>query len=290
MSADSAAVGRRHSDTGFPARPRISIITPSYNQAAYLEQCIDSIVGQNYANLEHLVFDGGSDDGSMAILKRHQKAFGYWQSRRDEGQADAINQGLLRASGDILCWVNSDDGLLPGTLELVAASLPADKPAWLVGESVSVDPRGKRVKQRHISEVSQRMFLRYKEFWLPQPSVFWNRAMHDKTGLLDAGLRYIMDLDLFYRMYRVAGPVVVRQPLSFYRVHSQAKTTAEASRVDEEYGRWLARRVTEGDLQLDRLLGEFIYLQRCHRTVLEHSVLSRIVSFWKRYVNPRLRV
>lgn len=270
--------------------PTISVITPSYNQAAYLEQCIESVLSQNYRQVEYLLLDGDSDDGSKTIFERHRRAFTYWQCEPDGGQSDAINQGLQRATGEIICWVNSDDGLLAGTLELVAAKLPTAKAAWLVGESVSVDARGNRVKHRHVNEVSERIFLRYKEFWLPQPSVFWNRAMQEEVGLLDASLEYVMDLDLFYRMFRVAKPIVVRHPLSFYRIHGEAKTSAEATRVDEEYGRWLARHVTEGGLPLDKLLGEFIYLQRCHRTVVEHRALSRIIRFWKRYVNPRIYI
>jgi len=277
-------------ETASRERPTISVITPSYNQAAYLEQCIDSVASQNYGSLEYLLYDGGSDDGSGAIVEKHQGAFTYWQSQPDGGQSDAINQGLQLASGDILCWVNSDDGLLPGALEWVAATLPTDKPAWLVGESVSINVQGRWVKQRHIREVNEQMFLRYKEFWLPQPSVFWNRAMQERVGLLDAGLRYIMDLDLFFRMFRVTAPIVLRQPLSFYRVHCEAKTTIDASRVDEEYGRWLALRVSEGEVSLNELLGEFIYLQRCHRTVVEHKVLSRIINFWKCHVNPKLYI
>ena len=270
--------------------PKISVITPSFNQAPYLIQCIRSIHEQGYGNIEHLLFDGGSTDDSIAVIKRYESTLTHWETGPDGGQAAAINKGLARAGGDILCWVNSDDGLLAGALDVVVNELATDVPAWLVGGSVSINSKGKRTKRRLVADVSTTTFLRYKEFWLPQPSVFWNRAMQERIGVLAADLEYVMDLDFFFRMHCVAKPVITSEVLSFYTVHGDAKTTAAADKVDREYSTWLADRIDSGEMQLDDILREFIHLQRCHRTVTEHVVLSRVMRFWHNYVNPRLYI
>lgn len=103
--------------------PKISVITPSFNQAPYLVQCIRSIHEQDSGNIEHLLFDGGSTDDSIALIKRYESTLTHWETGPDGGQAAAINKGLARAGGDILCWVNSDDGLLPGALDVVVNEL-----------------------------------------------------------------------------------------------------------------------------------------------------------------------
>ena len=270
--------------------PKLSVVTPSFNQAPSLAKCIRSIQEQAYENLEHFLYDGGSTDDSIAVIKRYESALTHWESGPDDGQPAAINKGLVRAGGDILCWVNSDDGLLPGALDVVVSELATDMPAWLVGASVSINPKGKRAKARLVADVSATTFLRYKKFWLPQPSVFWNRAMQDRIGVLSVDLEYVMDLDFFFRMHCVAKPIITSKVLSFYTVHRNAKTTAAADKVDREYNTWLANRIDNGEIQLDDILCEFIHLQRCHRTVTEHVVLSRIMRFWHNYVNPRLYI
>lgn len=270
--------------------PKITIVTPSYNQAQYLEKCLSSIHDQAYTSLEHLVFDGGSSDHSLKIIDRYKERLTHWESGRDGGQSAAINKGLTMATGDILCWVNSDDGLMPGTLELVAKRLPLDDPAWIIGSAQSLSPQGGRKKLRTVDTVSMQSFMRYKEFWVPQPSVFWNRAMHERAGVLSRELNFVMDLDLFYRMYRIAEPILTPETLSFYTVHAEAKTTADPEGVDLEYASWLEQRVLNNEIEMQELLREFIRLQRGHRTISEHAVLSRIVRWWKKYINPKLYV
>ncbi|MGR8919445.1 MAG: glycosyltransferase family 2 protein [Gammaproteobacteria bacterium] len=270
--------------------PLVSVVTPSFNQGDYLPACLDSVHGQSYPAIEHLVYDGGSDDDSAAIIEARATAIAYWQSEPDGGQTRAINAGLERATGDILCWLNSDDGFMPGALAEVARLLPLDRPAWLVGSAESRDARGRRQKVRRVTAVDATTFVRYKEFWIPQPSVFWNRAMQDAIGLLDENLNYIMDLDFFFRMLRQAGPLVVGQTFSFYTVHPEAKTSAEAGGVDDEYAAWMCRRVAAGEFELEDVLRQFVAQQRAVRTYHEHVVLSRIARLWKRYVNPRLPI
>ena len=124
--------------------PRISIVTPSYNQARFLEKTIRSVLDQEYPNLEYIVMDGGSDDGSVEILRRYSNRLTYWRSSRDDGQADAIKRGFTLATGDILGWVNSDDLLLPGSLEHVAHQFRQHRGAdFLAGGFVPIDENGR---------------------------------------------------------------------------------------------------------------------------------------------------
>ena len=125
------------------AAPRISVVTPSYNQGSYLERTLRSVLLQNYPNLEYLVFDGGSADESTSIIKHYEASLDYWVSGPDTGQANAINKGLRRATGEVVCWLNSDDFYLPGTLDLVASTLNRDSGhVALVGNCLRVHQDG----------------------------------------------------------------------------------------------------------------------------------------------------
>src|SRR6202012_3617872 len=123
--------------------PRITVVTPSYNQGAFLEQTIRSVLGQLYPNLEYFVFDGGSTDESVDIIKRYESQLAGWVSEKDRGQSNALNKGFARATGDILCWVNSDDFLLPGALHEAARRL-GEGPDLIYGKCLSFSDTGKR--------------------------------------------------------------------------------------------------------------------------------------------------
>ncbi len=209
--------------------PKISVITPSYNQGEFLEATIVSVLEQNYPNLEYLVIDGGSTDASVDIIRRHSDRIQYWCSEQDEGQSDALTKGLERSTGDILCWVNSDDTLSHDALATVASSLSLDTPGWLVGHSRQINRQGKNgSKIRYAKSIDKNTFFQYKYRWFSQPSVFWNRKMLEVAGYPGRQYHYIMDLDLFFRMYCVTPPALIDRILSEYRVHGEAKTTKES--------------------------------------------------------------
>ena len=138
-----------------PQLVKISIVTPSYNQSPYLEKTIQSVLNQNYPNLEYIIMDGGSTDGSVDIIKKYSKFITYWESNPDKGQADAIYRGFERASGDIIAWINSDDFYLDGALKAVGnyfSKYPSIE--WLAGNGIIVDEDSHELLKCYTTKIS----------------------------------------------------------------------------------------------------------------------------------------
>lgn len=214
--------------------PRITVVTPSFNQAAYLETTLLSVLGQCYPNLEYIVMDGGSTDGSAEIIRRHEGQLAYWQSQADGGQAAALNDAFARATGDILCWVNSDDFLLPGALHHTARRLGprVGQPALLHGGCLFFQQEGKGAKVVR-AEARDRQHLLLKAHII-QPSAFWTRALWEKTGPLDATLRFAFDWEWFIRASAVGELIASDELLSAYRFHAAHKTGGGGAARREE--------------------------------------------------------
>ena len=206
--------------------PRISVVTPSFNQARYLERTIRSVLDQGYPNLEYLVYDGASTDGSVEIIQRYADRLDYWQSQPDGGQSAAINAGWHRANGEILAWLNSDDYYLPGVLRFVGEHF-RDHPEVLVlyGTCERVDQGGAYLG--FVGTAFRMRDLLYSRQIIPQPTAFLRRKVIDSVGPLDPSLRYSMDYDLFIRVAKVSTPSFVARRLAGATVHSEAKTTAD---------------------------------------------------------------
>lgn len=271
-------------------RPKITVVTPSYNQGTYLEATIVSVLEQNYPNLEYLIIDGGSTDKSVDIIRQYSDRIHFWCSEKDDGQSDALTRGLERSTGDILCWVNSDDTLCKDTLATVASTLALDTPGWLVGHSRQINRHGKRGNRiRYARKIDRYTFFQYKYRWFSQPSVFWNRKMMDAAGYPNRQYHYIMDLDLFFRMYCISTPDLVDRILSEYRIHGEAKTTREALLVDREYAAWMYDQLKDSQDEFgESVCLDYIQLQRSYRTLHEHPVISRVARLWKKYVNRNI--
>jgi glycosyltransferase involved in cell wall biosynthesis len=208
-----------------PAWPRITVITPSFNQAAFLERTILSIHNQGYPNLEHIVIDGGSTDGSLEILNKYQKRFAYWHSRPDQGQSDAINLGASRATGKYMMWLNSDDLLLPDALLRMVEAFRSNPEADLVyGDQIEVDSADRVIKRLITSKFDIRDFIYEINIIIHQQSALWTTEMFHKVGGLRL-FRYAMDYDLMFRMY-AAGATFVHFTgfLSAFRVHEEGLT------------------------------------------------------------------
>ena len=207
--------------------PLISVVTPSYNQAPFLEDTLNSVAAQDYPRTEHIVIDGGSTDGSVDIIRRHAPRLSHWVSEKDRGQSHAINKGLTMARGDVLAWLNSDDTYLPGALRAVGDVFAQHPDVDLVyGDYVYTDVAGQPLRRRHVFAHISYESLLYHDY-LGQPAVFFRRSLFERVGPIDESLHYSMDWDLFLRMWPVCRPRHVAAVLATYRLDHAAKSNAE---------------------------------------------------------------
>lgn len=228
--------------------PRISIVTPSFNQGEFLDECIDSILSQNYPNLEYIIMDGGSNDSSVDIIKKYEKYLTYWQSKPDGGQYNAINEGFKRTSGEIMSWLNSDDKYHYHAFYKVAHVFDKYHDVeWVTGRHTHWGKNGDvtNIVTEYLPAHSREKFLqkKYDDPWIQQESTFWRRSLWDKAGKkLRTDLQYAGDLELWTRFFRFAQLYTVDTLLGGYRMHGNQKAVlfmdkyrAEAEQIlDEE--------------------------------------------------------
>ncbi|HZI16984.1 MAG TPA: glycosyltransferase family 2 protein [Pyrinomonadaceae bacterium] len=205
--------------------PRISVVTPSLNQGRFLEQTIRSVLLQGYPDVEYIVIDGGSTDESVEVIRRYEDRLAYWVSEPDRGQSHAINKGFAIATGQIMCWLNSDDFLMPGALRTVAESLAGGGAFAVVGHALKVYADG---RPPHLLEGRFEGLPRLLRFWkgytMHQPSIFWRREVFEKVGFLDESQHYIMDYDYWVRIARHFDFANVDRVLACATYHEGAKT------------------------------------------------------------------
>ena len=217
---------------------RISIVTPSYNQGAFLEETLHSVIAQREFIHEYFVIDGGSTDQSVDLIRRHADHIDYWVSEKDTGQSDAIHKGFSRATGDYLFWLNSDDVLLPGALAKVHAALEAN-PTWdaLTGYHVRMDGESRRLTAHRIPREDPHA-ARWGLHHVCQQTCYFRKSLYEQVGGLDLSLHCVMDTDLWCRMFD-AGSTWGHIPeyLAGFRQHAKAKGSAgqwfEKYRIEE---------------------------------------------------------
>ncbi|RME46146.1 MAG: glycosyltransferase, partial [Chloroflexi bacterium] len=216
----------------------ISIVTPSYNQGHFLEATIRSVLNQEYPSIEYIIIDGGSTDASVEIIRRYERRLSYWRSEPDRGQADAINTGLARATGDILGWLNSDDTLLPGALQRVAANFQKRPRAGVIyGDALNTDARGQVVGVRKGRPYSLAAMI--EDNLIPQPAAFFSRQAWLKHGPLDLDLHYVMDRAFWLRIAEDMELHYVPETWATMRRHDAAKTARDSVQVKLEEKRLL---------------------------------------------------
>lgn len=227
--------------------PRITVITPSFNQAGFLEATLRSVLDQGYPELEYAVMDGGSTDGSLELIERHATRLAWWTSGPDGGQADAINRGLARATGDLVGFVNSDDLLEPGSLAALAAAHREAPDALLGGGCVNFDEAGHERRFQNAGWSVTGLVDRWRgagRFY--QPGCFYPRRLLERVGPFEASLRYVFDLEWLLRALDAGAHArLLERPLARFRVHSLQKTSRDSARMCEELAgvaeRWLDR-------------------------------------------------
>ena len=272
--------------------PRISIVTPSYNQGQFIEETIRSVLLQGYPNLEYTIIDGGSTDNSVEIISKYEPYLAFWVSEPDRGQSHAINKGFERCSGDYLAWMNADDCYMPGALDRVFMQSKGDNFEFIYGCTYSGNSlENKQLKDRDgTREFSLKHLLlafRGEKYVIPSQSVFISKNLFQKVGLLDEDLYYCMDMDWFMRM-ALEHPLTLRtaEPICFYRLHPGTKTGSnhgrnreEAIQLAQKYSPYLS---AIERIKLSRLIEYSNTLEKYRRKTKEKSIpnfLKTIIEF-----------
>jgi glycosyltransferase involved in cell wall biosynthesis len=218
---------------------KISIVTPSYNQGEFLEETIDSVLSQGVGDVEYIIMDGGSTDNSVEIIKKYEKYLHYWQSKPDGGQTEAINQGFKHASGDILCYLNSDDVYFPGVFQKVVDSFSKNQSLELLyGDNAVLYPDGRIVGKPKIAydyDICLNAFL-----MIQQPSSFWSSNLYRQLEGFNEEYQFCFDYDFYLRagLHLKGGAhnsiIHVQDLWSMFRVHDSSKTISQKDEFSRE--------------------------------------------------------
>jgi glycosyltransferase involved in cell wall biosynthesis len=209
--------------------PRISIVTPNYNGVKYLEQTIQSVLNQNYPNLDYIIIDGGSTDGSLDIIKKYQDKLSYWVSEPDNGLYDAIHKGFEKSTGDIMAWINSDDMYAMGAFSIVSEVFSNYKQVnWLLGVPSAYDEIGRTIRIDRFKRWSKFNYYTNDYEWIQQESVFWRRSLWEDSGSkINTSLNFAGDLELWTRFFRLEKLYTIDALLSGFRVRSSNQLSLE---------------------------------------------------------------
>ena len=221
--------------------PRLTIITPSFNQAEFIERTLKSVLDQGYPDLEYIVVDGGSDDGSVEIIERYSDQLAWWVSEPDGGQTDALNKGLARATGEIVAYINSDDYYLPGAFETAVAAFEAPDVQWLAGTCLYLDGGSGEPPSIWTPQLPDpgRHWWMLQPWGVPQAATFWRRNLFTRFGGFREDMHYVFDTEFGLRLaYAGVLPHVVGDELAVRFLQGDAKS-ADLAPFDRESRRFV---------------------------------------------------
>ncbi len=248
--------------------PLVSIITPSYNQAAFLEQTIQSVLAQDYPNIEYLVVDGASTDNSLEVIQRYSNRIAWWISEKDSGQAEAINKGFQHAKGEIIAWLNSDDIYLPGAISQAVQHLQTRPELGLVfGDAITMDVGGRPLNRFSFGDWGLAELMQFRI--ICQPAVFMRRSVLEQAGYLDLSYHYLLDHQLWIRMALEAPIQHVSELWAAARHHQEAKNVSQSAAFGDE-----ALRILEW-MQKDPRLAAFFQGNKNHITAGAYRLKAR---------------
>lgn len=207
--------------------PKISVITPSFNQGHYIEETIVSVLSQNYPNLEYIIIDGGSTDNTVEILKKYDTQLTFWTSEPDRGMYYAIQKGFDRCSGEIMAWINSDDKYHHGAFSIVAEIFTTFKEVnWIMGNPSLLDEKGRIVSVDNCRMWSKYDLYSYDYKYLQQESIFWRRSLWQIAGAkIDTDLKYAGDFELWLRFFRFENLYVTRALIGGFRMRTEKQVS-----------------------------------------------------------------
>jgi glycosyltransferase involved in cell wall biosynthesis len=204
-------------------KPLVTVITPSFNQSEYLEETIKSVVNQDYENIEYIIIDGGSNDSSIEIIKKYENRISYWISEKDKGQADGINKGFVKATGEYICWINSDDILYPDFIAKRIKEFEQNPDIDMIYGDVD---QGEDWNNRIVRKGWQTDFSSVvKNCYIPtnQQSAIWKKAVLSKVGILDPRWQVLLDFDFFLRIVKDCSIKYFPGSVAFFRNHKDSK-------------------------------------------------------------------
>lgn len=247
--------------------PKISVITPSYNQGQFIEETIQSVLNQNYPNLEFIIIDGGSSDNSVEVIKKYENFLTYWHSKLDKGQSNAINIGFKIASGELLCWLNSDDTFLPGALLHVGELYKKNMFDFYYSDVFLTNEKNeiiKRIKARKTSFEAEC----YGYFAIPQQGSFWTRDTLIKAGSLNEDNKTCMDGEFFINILKIHGINIIVDsfPTAKFRIHPDSLTGSQSNKKQYKLDR---------ELLLNNHIGKSSLIK-----YLYYNYISRIFSIF----------
>ena len=265
-------------------RPRITIITPNFNHAEWLERAMKSVLDQGYPNLEYMVLDGGSTDGSVELIESYSDRISLWRSGPDGGQVAAINRGIEESSGEIIGYLNSDDYYLPGAFDKAVDAFESSKNLWAVGASIFTGDRTAEVGFS-IDRWTPRLPVGPRSHWVlyqwgfPQPSCFWRRELFDQVGCFDDDLLYVFDSEHGLRCLLMGEePAIIQADLAARFLHADTKSAADDGGWNKE------RKLMQAKLK--RLLSRRERAWYLGEKVLERSGVYRLFNAKESHAKP----